>query len=38
MYIIQHGFIVFTSIRYFDYLLVCPMLVLDLFTNRTSCP
>jgi hypothetical protein len=32
----QPGFVVFTSIRYFDYLLACPLLILDLLWNLES--
>jgi bacteriorhodopsin len=32
----QTGFVVFTSIRYFDYVIVCPLLVLDLLWNLES--
>ncbi len=30
------GFVVFTAIRYFDYVIVCPLLVLDLLWNLES--
>lgn len=32
----QHGFVVFTTIKYFDYLISCPILVLDLLWNLES--
>ena len=32
----QHGFIIFTNLKYFDYLISCPILVLDLLWNLES--
>jgi hypothetical protein len=32
----QHGFVIFTSIKYLDYLISCPILVLDLLWNLES--
>ena len=32
----QHGFPIFTSIKYFDYLITCPLLVLDFMWNLES--